>query len=796
MRPMKLPNAAAKLWIPLAVFVFLASGFSGVWWMNRRHGEQLLETQCRIIATQSASRLEEGVRVRMALVQQLRAEWLLQPYTSEQSFQHRVQPILDQFPGYLAINWVDPNGIIRWAVPPGPNRAALGKDLHFHPTARETFIRAERTGTDQMTPPITLYQGGTGIAAYFPIREGHKNLGYLNAVFRITPMVRRILGPSVLNNYAVRIMAGGQTLFTNERTPLSGWQDRVSPVPIRVANLRRKLFVFPTGTAPPTRRQAINLLLLLAGMLFAGAISVLTGQALSAHQRLRESEARYRDLFERSMDAIYITSPDGRFLDCNQAAVQLFHARDREQLLDVDIGASLYQEPADRRHLMERLRRDGAAQDYPLRLKTLDGSPIFARVSETVSRGAGGEITAIQGILHDETEAHRMQEELIRVQRLESMSELAGGIAHDFNNVLAAIMTNASMLELGLDDPAKRVYTQRIQASVKSAARLTGQLLEFSRGSLSAIEIVDINQLVDETLLILERSIDPNITVKRELAEHLPAVEGDPGRLQQILLNLLVNARDALPGGGIITISTSPSDPPSDRTDPAIVPGELDSRRWIELSVSDTGVGMDDHTLKRIFEPFFTTKGRGKGTGLGLAVAYGIVRDHGGLIRVTSSPGTGTTFHVFLPAAAGKVAPRTPPSTEETVGGTETILLVDDDDEVRAGLAAVLRSAGYSVREARDGLEALDVFHRDPRAIDAVVLDMTMPGPNGIEVLQKLRSMAPGIPVILSTGHSTPGLSRDLERPDAVLHKPYEREVLLNTLHDILKPRRDRSSVE
>ncbi len=773
-----------KLWVPLGIFLFLAAGFTGVWSMNRRHGEALLKTQCRVIASQSASRLEEGVRVRLALVRQLRIEWLLQPYTDPGSFRRRVEPILKEFPGFLAINWIDPKGIIRWVVPPGPNRAAVGKDLHFHPTARETFIMAERRGTDEVTPPITLYQGGLGMATYFPIRDGSRNLGYINAVFRIGPMVRQILGPSVLENYAVRISANGHVVFTNGLTPLSGWETRVPPVELDVAGRHRKFFVSPVEKAFSARQEWLNFGLLLAGLLFAAAIAGLTRQALSAHNCLRRSEARYRDLFERSMDAIYISTPEGRFLDCNEAAVRLFRAKDRAQLLDADIGADLYQEPAERRHLMEALERHGSVRDYPLRLKTLDGEPIFARVSETVTRDPSGAIVSIQGILHDETEARRMQEELIRVQRLESMSDLAGGIAHDFNNVLAAIMANAAMLELGLDDPAKRLYTERIQSSVESASRLTGQLLEFSRGSLRRIELVDLNTLVEGTLLILEGSIDPNISVQRRLAGDLPPVEGDPGRLQQILLNLLVNARDALPHGGTITIETARSQPPADRTDS--VPAELSFRQWVRISVSDTGDGMDDRTRTRIFEPFFTTKGRGKGTGLGLAVAYGAVRDHGGTIQVDSSPGRGATFHVLLPAAAGQTVAPHAETGDEATGGTATVLLVDDDPDVRQGLAALLGSAGYRVLEAQDGLAALDTFRREHTAIDAVILDMTMPGPNGIETLQSLRSIVPGIPVILSTGYSEDAWDLDAERPDAFLHKPYGRKALLTTLQKIL----------
>lgn len=776
-----------KVWIPLGIFLFLAGGFTGGWLMNARHAEKILETQCRVIASQSASRMEEAVRVRLALVRQLRVEWFLQPFADPESFRRRVQPLLDQFPGFLAINWVDSRGVIRWVVPPGPNRAALGKDLHVHPTARETFVEAERTGQDQLTPPIALYQGGLGIAAYFPIREDERNMGYLNAVFRINPLVRRVLGPSVLQNYAVRITAGNRLLFSNGRHPLRGWETRIPAATVSVGTTNSKLYVFPIETAIPIKRQMAYLGLLFAGLLFAGAIAGLTRQALSAHERLRSSEERYRDIFETSMDAIYLTTPDGHFVDFNEAMVRLFRAGDRPELLRVDVE-NLYRDPTERHHFLELLERNGSVRDYPLRLRALDGTPLLVRASATMTASPRneGEAVMIRGILHDETEAHKMREELVRIQRLESMSDLAGGVAHDFNNILAAIMANASMLELHLEDAEQRVYTERIQASVESASRLTGQLLEFARGSLRKTELVDLSALVNDTLLILERSVDPDIIVHRQLDEDLPPVEGDPGRLQQILLNLLVNARDALAEGGVITIRTARSCPPMDQTGGAIVSGRPTASTWIRMTVSDTGCGMDEATRKRIFEPFFTTKGRAKGTGLGLAVAYGVVRDHGGTIRVESAPGHGTTFDVFLPATTDTAAPTAGMASRAHQSRSATVLVVDDDEAVRCGLVAMLTSAGYRAVEAVDGVEALEVFRRDNASIDVVILDMTMPGPSGIETMKSLREVAAGIPIVLSTGYSEGVWDRETDAPEAFLQKPYGRDLLLTTIEKVL----------
>jgi len=623
------------------------------------------------------------------------------------------------------------------------------------------------------------------MATYFPIRDGTRNMGYLNAVFRIEPMVRRVLGPAVLDNYAVRIVGDGRPLFTNGLEPLFGWETRVPAARISVGKLRRRLYVFPIRVAVPLKRRLGNLGLLLAGVFLAAVIAGLTRQALSAHERLRRSEERYRDIFESSMDAIYVSTPEGRLVDFNDAMVRLFKAKDRSDLLRTSIETDLYEDPSERRRFLAILERDGSVKDYPLRLKALDGSLLFARASATVTRSAedDGRMTSIRGILHDETDKVRLQEELIRSQRLESMSDLAGGIAHDFNNILAAIMANASLLELKLDAPELTPYIEGIQTSVESAARLTSQLLQFARGSLRRTELVDLNALVEGTLLMLERTLDPNIIVGRKLAKELPPVEGDPGRLQQILLNLLINARDALGDGGQITVETAPSPPPEDLIDPSAggVPGE-----WVRITVADTGHGMDEATQKRIFEPFFTTKGRTKGTGLGLAVAYGVVRDHGGALRVDSAPGTGAAFHVFLPAASGDAAAAWNAASPEIREAHGTILVVDDDEAVRRGLAAMLDSAGYRIIEAADGLQALEIFGRDHELIDAILLDMTMPGPDGIETMARLRGISQGIPIVLSSGYSEGGWDRESRPPDAFLQKPYDLEELLTTVQEVL----------
>ncbi len=770
--------------IPIGVFLVLGACVAGFWFQAQLHHSNLLRGETIVMADQAAARLQDAVRTRLELVNQIRREWQIAPYTDRAAFERRSLSLQRQFPGYQAVSWVDPDGVIRWVVPRQPNLAAENFDLHDHRFAGATFRRAESTGTVQVTPPLPLVQGGLGIASYFPIRAHGKNLGYLNGVFRIRPMVQACLRGPVLNTHSVRLAIDGRTVFANsvERTARS---ERLgASAAFTIHGRSWVLSLAPRPQQVNLTSPLLSYALLFLGLPLAAAVAWMYRIDQRRQVDLERSEERYRRLVEDSVDVIYVSTPDGRLLDINPAGVELFGAASREDLLAVNVGRDLFVDAGQRRAFVNRLHRDGSVRDYRLLLRSLDGKEIVSRVSATVVRDEAGTVVSHRGILHNETEAARMQDQIIRMQRMESMSNLAGGIAHDFNNILAGILGYTSLLKMKLEEPEHLRQLEIIERSVDSATALTSQLLAFSRGDLWEKRPVDVNEVVQVTLTFLKRTIDPSVLIETDLTPGLPAVAGNRGQLQQVILNLCLNARDAMQNGGILSVSTRVVNGTHLATPGAASPPAPD---LVRVTVSDTGQGMDAATRDRIFEPFFSTKPREKGTGLGLAVVYGIVTGHGGRILVDSAPGRGTTFTVELPTSDGVAEADQPADAVESTG-SGTILVVDDDATVRSALVEILESYGYATLQAEDGLQAIAAFERHRNEVDLVILDMTMPQMGGRQALERLREIAPDVRVILSTGYSR---LRDGQEPldagvNAFLQKPYPVSELLNAIRSVL----------
>jgi nitrogen-specific signal transduction histidine kinase/CheY-like chemotaxis protein len=355
----------------------------------------------------------------------------------------------------------------------------------------------------------------------------------------------------------------------------------------------------------------------------------------------------------------------------------------------------------------------------------------------------------------DVTERRHLESQLRQVQKLESVGQLAGGVAHDFNNILAAITMHLSLLRQNpaLDEESSEALRE-LEVETKRAANLTRQLLMFSRRSVIQSRVVDLNELVQNLLKMLRRLLGENIAITFESQERLPAVEVDIGMIEQVLMNFAVNARDAMPKGGELTIATK-------SVEMDLEASKLHSERrpghFVTLSVADTGVGMNESTLKRIFEPFFTTKDVGKGTGLGLPTAHGIIKQHHGWIEVQSEVNHGSVFTVFLPVKI--VAPASSEATAPTtpvVGGRGTLLLVEDEDIVRRPIGIYLRKLGYHVIEAANGAQAFALWQQHREQIDLLYTDMVMPeGVSGLDLAEKLRAEKPQLRVIISSGYST-----------------------------------------
>ncbi|HWE31343.1 MAG TPA: ATP-binding protein, partial [Polyangia bacterium] len=396
----------------------------------------------------------------------------------------------------------------------------------------------------------------------------------------------------------------------------------------------------------------------------------------------------------------------------------------------------------------------------------------------------GGE-RCILLLAHDVTEPRQLERELRQSQKMEAVGRLAGGVAHDFNNILTAIGgANSLLLEYFAGAPASspsqpgdamRRYAEQIKRSIARAALLTRQLLAFTSKQPAQPVVLDPNEAVRAIVDMLQRMIGADIFVRTDLRAK-GRVKADAGALEQIILNLAVNARDAMPSGGELTLRTIDLEVTGEGSDsrPSF---EVPNGRWVLIGCNDTGIGMDQVTRARVFEPFFTTKGQGKGTGLGLSTAYGIVKQSGGHILVDSEPGRGADFRVYLPRQAEPPAPTPVPTTAmKAPVGHETVLLAEDDDAVRDFVAFVLGKLGYRVLQAADGVEALGVAAAYEAPIHLLLSDVVMPHMDGHELARQLVATRPGLKVIHMSGY--PGDARELRGSDRVLPKPFEQDDL------------------
>ena len=499
-----------------------------------------------------------------------------------------------------------------------------------------------------------------------------------------------------------------------------------------------------------------------------------------AEEQIRESEERYRILFDLSPQAIALTElHSGRLLDVNARFLEIT-GYEKGDVIGRST-ADLFYSPEDRQRFLDEMEASGAVRGLETVYRARDGTTIQALVfSRRIQLDQG---PVLLTIFLDMTRQKRLEAQLQQAQRLESIGTLAGGIAHDFNNLLMGIQGRTSLMLADLDGAhPHREQLESIEELVRSASDLTRQLLGFARGGKYEVKPTDLNELVSRSAEMFGRT-RKDIRITLALPDDTPTVEADRRQIEQVLFNLFVNASHAMPGGGGIRIATG-----SVFLDEKEAPlRQANPGRYAFIRVADTGTGMDRATLQRIFDPFFTTKEVGRGTGLGLASAYGIVKNHGGFIEVTSTPGRGTTFQIHLPATATPVTESREPDRGLSLG-SGTILIVDDERMVADVGAKMIEKLGYEALVARSGEEALDLYRKEGQRIDLVVLDMVMPGMGGGETFNRLRAMHPDVRVILSSGYSMEGRAMEiLDRGcKGFIQKPFDLHELSARLEEVL----------
>jgi len=501
-----------------------------------------------------------------------------------------------------------------------------------------------------------------------------------------------------------------------------------------------------------------------------------------SEEKLKKSAKRYRSLYEYALSGLYRSRiSDGKILLANKIAADILGYESVEELTK-EFKFSEAFSPEKRLAIIRILEQKGSASDFEIRVTRKDGEQIDLIITARIYPEDG----YIEGAMIDITDKKRLEAQLHQSRKMESIGTLAGGIAHDFNNLLMGIQGYASLM-LNDIDPGDKHYNmlKNIEKQVKSGADLSAQLLGFARGGKYDVKPMDINKLIKKSAEMFGRT-KKEITIREKYASDLWAVKVDQGQIEQVFLNIFVNAWQAMPDAGDIYLETSNVVFSKSYTKPY----EVKPGKYIRISITDTGIGMNEETASRVFDPFFTTKGMERGTGLGLASAYGIVKNHGGMIHVYSEEGQGSTFNIYLPALDEKVEQISFHDEKEVKHGKEeTILLVDDETVILDVGEEILNALGYKVFLALGGNEAIEIYKENKDKIDLVILDMVMPGMGGGGTYKVLKSINPDIKVMLSSGYNISGKAAEIMKHGVndFIQKPFTMTKLSHKIRGILE---------
>jgi PAS domain S-box-containing protein len=506
-----------------------------------------------------------------------------------------------------------------------------------------------------------------------------------------------------------------------------------------------------------------------------------------AEGALRRSEAGFRSVVEDAPYGIYRASTSGRFLQVNPALQKMLGYQLVEELLRRDLASEIFRHAGEYQRLTEALTGTEEVKDIELEWKRQDGTPITVRCSGRRINDENGAPAYFEVFAEDVTEKRILEKQLRMAQKMEAIGRLSGGIAHDFNNLLGVIIGYSRVLNKALTtNAALREHAVEIEKAGQRAASLTKQLLAFSRQQVLTPAVLNLNTLASDMEKMLPRLLGEDIEVSLLLDPELGDVKADQSQVEQVIMNLAVNARDAMPLGGKLKIQTS-----NVELDQAYTWNHPGSKvgSYVLLAVTDTGTGMDAGTLTHIFEPFFTTKERGKGTGLGLATVYGVVKQSNGYIWVDSAPGKGASFQIYLPRHVGQpAADEQIIDSSEKLRGTETILLVEDAEPLRKLAQAFLEAGGFRVLSAESGESALEVMASFGGTFDLLLTDVVMPGINGRVLAEQMLPRQPGMRVLYMSGYTDSFIAGHgvLDPGTHLLHKPFTEEILIRKVREVL----------
>lgn len=503
-----------------------------------------------------------------------------------------------------------------------------------------------------------------------------------------------------------------------------------------------------------------------------------------AEEALRKTEQKFRNIFENALEGIYQSTPQGGYISANPALARMFGFESPEEIIQTrtDVRKQQYEHPEMREEFVSLMRSRGIVQNFEYQARRKDGKLIWVSENARAVRSEDGRLLYFEGTLEDITERRELEQQLQQMQKIEAVSRLAGGVAHDFNNLLMAISSYTELLQLKIsENETAKKYLDEIGKTVDRASSLTKGLLTFSRKQVISPKALDLNALIHEQIKMLKRLLPENIDLDFNPASGQPFIKADSTQVEQVMMNLAINARDAMPDGGRILIETHDSD--GDSESPPDLSGQ------VIIAMSDTGCGMDAGTCSQIFEPFFTTKEAGKGTGLGLAIVFDIVKQGGGKISVESEVGRGTTFRVHFPRVQAENQRDAHENDEPLPPATETVLLVEDEITVRESIAEYLEQSGYRVLRANCGPQAMTLADESEGSIDLMLTDVIMPQMSGRELAQRITAIYPAMKVIFMSGYSDNLLStrQVLDPKHVLLQKPIRLALLAKKVREVLE---------
>jgi PAS domain S-box-containing protein len=520
---------------------------------------------------------------------------------------------------------------------------------------------------------------------------------------------------------------------------------------------------------------------------FGSQISVALNNA-QLFDRVKRSEQLYFDLFENSPDIYFSISRDHTIIGCNDTGARMLGYEKDEIIgrrLETFFVAEL--QPTLQDILIRMFIEGRGVKDLEEQMVRKDGKPFYVNVNSSLVFDNNGSTVFARIVARDISERKKMEAAILHAQKIDSIGNLAGGIAHDFNNILAAILGSASIMRRHMEEHHSLAkYVQIIEGAARRGSSLTRQLLTFARKTENIVAPVELHPLIEETLILFERSVSKEIEVEKYFCDEPLNVSGDEGQIQQAFLNVLLNARDAMPNGGKVSITTrhTMADAHTISQFSSVKPG-----RFASVTITDTGVGMDEKMKSRVFEPWFTTKEFG--TGLGLSVVYGVVQSHGGFINLESEVGRGTSFTMFLPSSDAKAKAEARKRRQRLPRGSENILIIDDEVSVCEIAKDMLSNLGYTVSYAHDGKAGVEVYRTRRASIDLVMMNMNMPLMGGRETFRQLKNITPDLPILIVTGHGRAVVDQSewSSEISGYLQKPFQLEDLATKVRHVLDNR-------